>query len=325
MRVGEHILKLIALAAVTASLLPLGAKFWWGFDLTSHFRVQYIVLDVVVLLVLAWQRQWLWSGALALCAAWSLWWVAPYLPLGPTAVAQPSAGSGATIKLLAANVYFRSRSAQGLLDLVRSESPDVVLLVEYTPAWSASVDELRAAYPYRLEGPGTGAYGIALFSRLPFDSAEPFRLGITTAIEAVVRTPAGPLTVFGVHLRSPTRPRRAALRNRQLDYLTERLASVQGAVAVVGDFNVTPYSPYYTEFLEKTGLTDTRRGRTLSPSWPTYFPILGIPIDHCVVSRDVTIVAHRGLPRFGSDHYAILAELTVPAPPAEIANATESP
>jgi endonuclease/exonuclease/phosphatase (EEP) superfamily protein YafD len=45
-------------------------------------------------------------------------------------------------------------------------------------------------------------------------------------------------------------------------------------------------------------------------------PILAIPIDHCAVSRDVTIVGHRGLPAFGSDHYPILAELALRAPPS---------
>ena len=87
-----------------------------------------------------------------------------------------------------------------------------------------------------------------------------------------MRTPTGPLTLFGVHLRSPTTPRRGAYRDRQLDLLEELLAAQSGPVAVMGDFNVTPYSPFYADWLAKTGLTDTRRGRTLSPSWPTYLP-----------------------------------------------------
>jgi endonuclease/exonuclease/phosphatase (EEP) superfamily protein YafD len=81
--------------------------------------------------------------------------------------------------------------------------------------------------------------------------------------------------------------------------------------------NITPYSPLFQDWLERTGLTDTRRGRTLSPSWPVQLPIVGVPIDHCAVSRGVVIVRHRGLPAFGSDHYPILAELALapPAPP----------
>jgi endonuclease/exonuclease/phosphatase (EEP) superfamily protein YafD len=326
MRASEHIVKLIAVAAAIASLMPLGAKLGWGFELASSFRVQYVVLDVVLLAVLAWQRQWLWSAALAVCAAWSVAWVAAYLPFGPTAAAAPSPDAlGATITLVAANVLYHRSPTQRLLELVRDESPDVLLLVEYTPEWSAKAGELRAAYPHYLEHPADGAFGIALYSRFPLDSIEPFLLGTTAAIEARVRTPSGLLTLLGVHLRPPTTPRGAADRDRQLSLLAERLAAVERPVAVIGDFNVTPYSPSYVEFLEGTGLTDTRRGRTLSPSWPTYLPVLGIPIDHCLVSRDVKIVAHRGLPRFGSDHYPILAELALPASPPQITNATDSP
>jgi endonuclease/exonuclease/phosphatase (EEP) superfamily protein YafD len=45
-------------------------------------------------------------------------------------------------------------------------------------------------------------------------------------------------------------------------------------------------------------------------------PILGIPIDHCFVSPEIAVVADRGLPGFGSDHYPRLVELALPAPDA---------
>jgi hypothetical protein len=50
-------------------------------------------------------------------------------------------------------------------------------------------------------------------------------------------------------------------------------------------------------------------------------PLVAIPIDHCAVSHEVTIVAHRRLPAFGSDHYPILAELAL-APSRSSVSAT---
>ena len=330
-----------AAAAAIASLMPLAAKLGWAFELASHFRVQYVVVDALLAVVLAAQRKLVLSLLLAACTALSASVVLPYVPLGAASLAAPTAPAGAggpagtarpvtptgaatalpgpTIKLLSANVLFRNHSAERLLEIVRRESPDVVVLIEYTPEWAQMVDELRAAYPHRLEGPGSGAYGIALFSRLELASATPFDLGDVSEIEARVLTPSGPLTLFAVHLRSPTTPWRGAMRNRQLDELAARVARVAGPVVVIGDFNVTPYSPYFSHWLARTGLTDTRRGRTLSPSWPTLLPIVAIPIDHCAVSKDVTIVAHRSLPAFGSDHYPILAELAL-RPPASSQN-----
>jgi len=298
--------------------MPLAAKLGWAFDLASHFRVQYVVADALLALALAAQRKFVISLLLAACAALSAWAVLPYVAFSSTPVGA-AAADGPTIKLLSANVLFRNHSAKRLLEIVRRESPDVVVLIEYTPEWAQMVGELRAAYPHRLEGPGSGAYGIALFSRFELESATPFDLGDTSEIEARVLTPNGPLTLFAVHLRSPTTPWRGAMRNRQLDELATRVARVVGPVVVIGDFNLTPYSPYFSDWLARTGLTDTRRGRSLSPSWPTLLPIVAIPIDHCTVSKDVTIVAHRSLPAFGSDHYPILAELAL-APPASRQN-----
>jgi endonuclease/exonuclease/phosphatase (EEP) superfamily protein YafD len=128
------------------------------------------------------------------------------------------------------------------------------------------------------------------------------------------RGPNGPFTVFGVHLRAPTTPRRAAARNQELRELAARSAAVAGPLIVAGDFNTTPYSPYFTEWLEQSGLTDSRRGRSLSISWPTTLPWLGIPIDHVTVNDAFTIVSHRRLPNFDSDHFGVLVELAHRSP-----------
>jgi endonuclease/exonuclease/phosphatase (EEP) superfamily protein YafD len=312
-----------AAAALIASLMPLGARYGWAFDLAANFRVQYVVVDALLAVACMLQRKRVWSLALAACVALSAWPVLPYVALPMDAVAA-GPGSQHTVKILSANVFFHNRSAKRLLEIVREESPDVVVLVEYTAVWAAQVDELRAAYPHYIEGPQRNPYGIALFSRFEFDAIKRIPVGYAEGVQAVVRTPNGPLTLIGVHLRSPTSPSDAAMRNTQLDELATRVSHLTGPIAIVGDFNVTPYSPYFEDWLARTGLTDTRRGRTLSPSWPVQLPIVGIPIDHCVVGRGVVIVRHRGLAAFGSDHYPILAELALvppaPEPPADTAD-----
>ena len=103
--------------------------------------------------------------------------------------------------------------------------------------------------------------------------------------------------------------RRAAARNQQLVELAGRATAVKGPLIVAGDFNTTPYSPYFSEWLEASGLTDSRRGRTLSTSWPTMLRWVGIPIDHVAVNDGFTILSHRRLPTFESDHYGVLVEL----------------
>jgi endonuclease/exonuclease/phosphatase (EEP) superfamily protein YafD len=317
----DRLLTCFAAAALVASLMPLAARYGWAFDIAASFRVQYVVVDVLLALACLLQRKRIWCLALAACAAFSAWPVLPYVAL-PINAAAAAPVSQHTIKILSANVLYRNHSAQRLLEIVREESPDIVLLVEYTPEWAAQVGELRAAYPYHLEGPLKNPWGIALFSRFPFDSSKAIPVGPSYGVQASVRTPDGPLMVIGTHLASPMTPSRAATRDSQLDSLATRVGRVTGPIVVVGDLNITPYSPLFQDWLARTDLTDTRRGRTLSPSWPVQLPMLGVPIDHCAVGHGVMIVGHRRLPAFGSDHYPILAELALaspaaPAPPPE--------
>jgi endonuclease/exonuclease/phosphatase (EEP) superfamily protein YafD len=211
-------------------------------------------------------------------------------------------------------VLYRNESAERLLEMIRREAPDAVLLVEYTPSLSERLGELRETYRYHVESPNRDAYGIALFSRFELSSAQTFMLDRTPTIEANLHVRGAVVTLLGVHLRSPGTPRRAAQRNRQLELLTERVSAARNPVIVTGDFNISPYSPYYADWLARTALTDARRGRTPRPSWPTFLPILGIPIDHCFVSPDIAIIGERGLPSFGSDHYPLLVELALPPP-----------
>jgi endonuclease/exonuclease/phosphatase (EEP) superfamily protein YafD len=319
-RLLDRLVSYGAAAAILASLMPLAAKHGWAFDLASNFRLQYVVVDALLVVACVLQRKPILCLALAACAALSARPVLPYVAAVPTAVAGAPV-SRPPIALLSANVLFENHSATRLLEIVRDASPDVVLLVEYTPEWAGMIGELRAAYPHHLELPRRDPFGIALFSRYELDGLAPFALGDTTAVEASVRTPGGPLALIGVHLRAPTSPSRAEMRNRQLDELAARVDQVNGPLAVIGDFNITPYSPYFQDWLAHTGLTDTRRGRTPSPSWPTTLPILSIPIDHCAVSHDVAIISHRRLPAFGSDHYPILAELALAQPATPISAA----
>jgi endonuclease/exonuclease/phosphatase (EEP) superfamily protein YafD len=291
--------------------MPLLARVSWVFDLASHFRLQYVVIDVALAILLATRRRYAWTAGLAACAVLSAVPVLPYLP-SALAEAADSTAARPTIRVLVANVFYRNSSASRLVETIRREAPDAVLLVEYTTGLAGQLGELRGTYRYQLQYPRDDAYGIALFSRFELKSAQTFLLGSTAAIDARVRVGNTDVTLLGVHLRSPMNPKRAAERNRQLELLAERASTAREPVIIAGDFNISPYSPYYADWLARTRLTDVRRGRTARPSWPTFLPILGIPIDHCFVSPDIAVNGDRGLPSFGSDHYPMIVELALP-------------
>jgi endonuclease/exonuclease/phosphatase (EEP) superfamily protein YafD len=307
----DRFLIFCAALLVAANVVPLAARLSWIIDLTTHFRVQYLAATTVLLAALALRRRWPAFVALAAAGTISASAVAPYLPLRS---AEPAAAAAGRIKVLTVNISFRQFSARRLLELVREADPDVVVAQELTPYAAQVLADLDKSFVHHFKLPADGPYGIAVWSRLELETVAPFALGRQPAIEARVRGPGGAFTLLGVHLNAPTSPRRAAARDAELVELARRGSASEGPLVVAGDFNITPYSPLFQDWLAASDLTDTRRHRTPSVSWPAVLPIFGIPIDHVAVSRDFAILSHRRLPNFGSDHYGVLVELAYNGP-----------
>lgn len=307
MRWLDRLLVVVAALVALVSVLPLGARLSWPLELTAHFRVQYLVVTAVVLALTLLRRRWTAAALLVAAGAVSAAPVLPYLPLPPGSVAR--AAIAAPIKVLTVNVSFRQFSARRLLELVRQFDPDVVVVQELTPHAERELAALDELFAQNRRFPADGPYGIGLWSRFPLESSATFALGRRPAIEARIAGPTGAFTVIGVHLSAPTTAARAAARNRELSALAARSAAHPEPLVVAGDFNTTPYSPYFTDWLAASGLTDSRRGRTMSISWPTTLPVIGIPIDHVAVNGGFTVLSHRRLPNFESDHYGVLVEL----------------
>lgn len=101
----------------------------------------------------------------------------------------------------------------------------------------------------------------------------------------------------------------ARARNSQLDGLATYASQIEEPLLVCGDFNLTPYSPFFDRFAEAAGLSDVRRARGLGLSWPSFMPLLGIPIDHCLIRGPIEVESVERLNRIGSDHYPVQVTL----------------
>jgi endonuclease/exonuclease/phosphatase (EEP) superfamily protein YafD len=82
---------------------------------------------------------------------------------------------------------------------------------------------------------------------------------------------------------------------------------------VVGDFNMTPWSPYFPEILRVSGLKNSLVGAGFQPSWPSWLPaLLRIPIDHALVSEEFEVVERKVGPHIGSDHRPLIIKIALP-------------
>ncbi len=306
-----------AFAAAACLMVPAGTgtlagffgRHGWLCELASHFRVQYFWLLVIATALLALARWRRWSLASATLATVNLALIVP-LYFGPAR----QDTSGPTLRALSQNVLHANRQFERVLELIRTERPDFMLLLEVTPGWIAAMEGFRDDYPYQRAIPSPGSSGIAFYSRIQAAELETRIVGDMPVIVAHLVSPAGPLTVIGVHPASPRRNDELEARNRSLAALADFAIRTQGPLVVMGDLNTTSWSPYFQDLIGDSGLIDSRRGFGVCATWPG-LPMPGrIPIDHCLVSPGVTVVDRRIGPAVGSDHRAILIDLTLPRP-----------
>jgi endonuclease/exonuclease/phosphatase (EEP) superfamily protein YafD len=297
------VLRALLIVWAAGGLLPLGSRYWWAFEIFSHFRLQYLVI-ALPLIVLAFGRgHWVMALALAATMALNAWPLLPELPRKPIEAA------GSSFVLLNINVEARNPEHERVLERIRESGADAVALVELSTALDAKLGALADVYPHRVTRPSTGNFGIAVLSRYPLRDIVHFEMGPSPAIEAVVESPDGPLKLVAIHTKPPVGNALAATRNSQLDLLAERIRATEGALAVCGDFNLSPYSPWFDRFELASGTRSARRGLGLGISWPTRMPLLGTPIDHCFLRGPLVATKVERMAETGSDHYPVRVTL----------------
>ena len=120
-----------------------------------------------------------------------------------------------------------------------------------------------------------------------------------------------PVSVLGVHLNWPLGPRNSEFRNQELNSLVALSKAQGGPLLVAGDFNLTPWSEYFSDALERSELHDASVGFGLARSWPAQFAPVGIRIDHCLLSRHWSARSTSIGPDLGSDHLPLVADVAL--------------
>jgi len=186
-------------------------------------------------------------------------------------------------------------------------------LEEFDKKWRFNLGEFLKKFPHSLVSQSKTGWSIGVFSRLPFETAKIDRLGGSPIpyIMAELKIQEKPFILFGAHLQDPSSETRAYIRNLQLEALGNKITEYKKPIVLLGDLNITPWSPYFKDLIKKTALQEARHGRGLYASWPTRFPVLQIPIDHCLTSREIMVHSLSLGSTIGSDHYPLSVEFSV--------------
>jgi endonuclease/exonuclease/phosphatase (EEP) superfamily protein YafD len=307
-RVGiVGLLQAAAVVTVVFSLLTSFPSVHHHVELFSHFRLQYLAVSLLLLIVFAGLRHPAYSALLVVAAVLNASYVVPWY-FGDT----PSKDAAA-LKLMHANILSRNEQHGRLLEFIAAEQPDLVFLQEVSPEWLGSIEALGEDYPFSYTQPRHDNFGIALFSRLPLDSVshvDSAPLDYPTIV-ATLNVDGTLLTLINTHPTIPLTKEGFEARNEQLQSVAEIANAAAGAVILSGDFNTSMWSPAYRTLLETTGLRDARRGAGILPTWPTFIPFAMIPIDHALVSDDIDVVNIEVGARVGSDHLPLILEFSI--------------
>ena len=257
---------------------------------TPSLRKQRIRLGVATfLLVLCWTPILSWIGR-------------------PSIAADPQG-----IRVMAYNLWIDNPKIDEIEQSIEREKPDILFLSEVS---QGTMDKLRSRLDYRYNYRTTGSNN-ALFTSYPLLEAKTDALGVTTvgrtfSLVAKLKIGDDIVNILGVHPVIPVLPELSHIRNQQLDSFAQVGRDLKGKVIVLGDFNATPWSPYFQRFERIGNLQNTGKGQGIWASW--YFNqtlksrFIKIPIDH-IETRGFqplkTWVGQAG----GSDHKPIISVL----------------
>jgi endonuclease/exonuclease/phosphatase (EEP) superfamily protein YafD len=233
--------------------------------------------------------------------------VASYSP------AAPSQANGPRLRVISFNVLTRNEKREDVLAFLRAQNADVVLLMEVDAAWGEAVERLSDLYSHRHIVPRSDNFGIALLSRIPWTDARTKVFGDADVPTIVARLDLDQhaVVIIGTHPLPPGSRIQTELRDEQLAKLAQFIRAQEVSVILAGDLNTTDFSPCFSDLLVASGLKDTRQGRGIQASWGP-FPLLEIPIDHCLVSPEIDVVERSVGPHLGSDHRPVIVDLRFP-------------
>jgi len=281
----------------------------WLWELTSHFRWHNFVLLMMLALLFVAVSEPLPAVLSGFLGSINLLVVLPLFDRNghSQSIAAPA------YRAVMLNMHWTNEDFERTITFIRQTGADFVILVEVTPEGERALQALNSDYPFSHPLSKITEHGVMLFSRIPFTEAGVWHLEDRKrpSVVAQLAFRERPLTIIGMHPSAPMRPNRIKRRNLQINQMASFVAAQSSSIMLMGDLNMTPWSPYFHQFIQQSGLVNGRIGHGLQPTWPAQLPLLRIPIDHALVSADVTIHAFKAGPNVGSDHLPIIVDFSL--------------
>ena len=285
--------------AVTGTWLGLLGHVHWTLDLFSHFRWQYFILCLFGV-AWTWTRKRPWIVQVIFVASLLVNAVALYQVKGDPAF---TATSDARLRVVSLNVNITNPHQAAVLDVLRAENPDVIVLIEVDSAWTSALESLRATYPVQLFSPRDDNFGLAFLSRVPLSDLRIVHTSehATPSVLAHLTLDGRELAILATHPPPPINAEMAAARDEGLQGAAAVVSSMKIPVLLIGDLNATPWSQGMRLLKGGSKLDYRSPDAAWTPTWNARTPF-AIPLDHALVTPPLVVASRHIGPDVGSDH-----------------------
>lgn len=293
-----------------------------------YFNIAVILLNAFISLFIRKQGRGvlaMWTGAnvlfigITILAAGFIYQFAYQMPEIDSRAGEKRESRG--VKIVSFNKLYTNQNHSQIDTAIRKENPDILAIIEQTDTDKQNLTILKE-YKYKADG-GSKVYsgkrvGVSIYSKLPLDDIKANPVDGLSNIEAKVdpdsEREGDEFVVLALHTAAPVTPKRFSNRSNQLDNLADYLNNHEQKerMVIMGDFNLTPWSPEYREFSSKVpGIYNSAAGEGLKYTWdvskysklPVTNLVITNHIDHILLSDSLDL--KRSLTvgeKAGSDH-----------------------
>lgn len=289
-------------ALLLVCLLGRLGSYFFFFELFSHFSAQCLAIAGFLFIYWILFRNRLYAVAL-FSVLLNAWLVLPWV------TSKTPATESADLRIMHTNVLFTNLEYDAILESIRRENADIVLIAEATPPlFQKFRQELHREYPYGyLVYSKTHCY-VAIGSRTPL-RVNHAAVTANRMLHVHTTVKGREIALISVHPKTPLNPTWFESRNERLQYAFDQAAKESVPTILAGDFNVSVFSPVYRSLVASSGMQASRKGFGISPTYRNGYGPLMIPIDHVLTNKGFRTVGFHTLDMKESDHKAIVADL----------------
>ncbi len=309
----KKFLSLLLAVSLTVESFALLGRFNWFFELFTHYTVYYALIGTALLLITAAIHRWKTALIFAVLISINLATFAPYLSSAkledaPEGTSLPLPTLTPNLSVLSQNFYYTNTNFDEFQTLLSKKDPDIFVIHEAGHQWQNELATFQDEYPFIQITRETGVHGIVVGSKNPGTFQE-IPLGTEVGLQFIPEDQS--YRLLAVHPYAPVTEAYAEERNEQFADIETYVKSSEIPTLVVGDFNCTPWSPYFQDLLETTGLKDSRLGFGIVPTWHAHNFLFQLPIDFILTTPQIETVFFSSTEKTDSDHLGIFALLHI--------------